>query len=167
MKIDIKNDEILDRIATAFDEEIYLVGGAVRDFLQGKTPLERDLLVLNADVKEFSKLLCDFFDGTFIELDSENKIYRVVLKDKKNYLDITKPVGGTLETDLKSRDLTINSLVVNIKTGEVIDITGGIKDFGNGILRYYNEKSILDDPLRILRFFRFLQFTGLRLHRNV
>ena len=160
MKIDIKNDEILNKIATDFDEEIYLVGGAVRDFLQGKSPLDRDLLVLDTDVKEFSKRLCDFFDGTFIELDSENKIYRVVLKDKKNYLDITKPVGGTLENDLKSRDLTINSLAINLKTGEVIDITGGIEDFKNGILKYYDEKSVLDDPLRILRFFRFMGIYG-------
>lgn len=160
MNTDIKNDEILNKIASNFDEEIYLVGGAVRDFLNNEIPLDRDLLVLNTDVKDFSYKLADFFGGTFIELDSENEIYRVVLNDKKNYLDITKPVGGSLETDLKSRDLTINSLAVNLKTAELTDLTGGIEDFKNGILRVFEEKSIPDDPLRILRIYRFLALYG-------
>ncbi|MBO7672296.1 HD domain-containing protein [bacterium] len=160
MKIEIKNDEILNKIASAFSEEIYLVGGAVRDFLNNEIPTDRDLVVLNTDVREFAKKLCEFFDGTFIELDEENEIYRVVLQDKKNYLDITKPVGGTLENDLKSRDLTINSLAVNLKTSELIDVTGGLDDFKKGILRVFKEKSITDDPLRILRFYRFMAIYG-------
>jgi len=160
MKVDLKNDEILNKIASAFDEEIYLVGGAVRDFLNNVIPADRDLVVLNADAKDFSKRLCNLFDGTFIELDSENEIYRVVLKDKKNYLDITKPTGETLEDDLKSRDLTINSLAVNLKTGELTDVSGGLEDFKNGILRSNGEKSITDDPLRILRFYRFMAIYG-------
>lgn len=160
MMLDIKNDEILNKISSAFTEDIYLVGGAVRDFLNNDIPLDRDLIVLNSDVKDFAKRLCEFFEGTFIELDNENEIYRIVLKDKINYIDITKPVGDSLENDLKSRDLTINSVAINLKTSELVDVTSGVEDFKKGILRYYDEKSVLNDPLRILRFFRFMSLYG-------
>ena len=160
MKVDIKNDTILNKITSNFQEEIYLVGGAVRDFLNNKIPTDRDLIVLDTDVKEFSKRVAKFFEATFIELDNENEIYRIVLKDKKNYLDITKPLGETLENNLKSRDLTINSLAVNLKTGDLLDVTGGINDFQKGILRVFKEKSVSDDPLRLLRIYRFMAIYG-------
>ena len=51
----IKSDEILTRISNTFDNEIYLVGGAVRDFLLGKTTYDRDLIVLDEDAKTFAK----------------------------------------------------------------------------------------------------------------
>jgi len=163
MKHLIENDFILNAIRENFDEEVYLVGGAVRDFLMGKTSYDRDLLVLNANVKEFSKRLAEFFNATFIELDRENEIYRLVLKDKINYLDITKPLNNSVEEDLKHRDLTINSIALNLKTGETVDSTGGEEDLRNGLLRCYDESAITDDPLRLLRFFRFQAIYGFKI----
>lgn len=160
MKDKIQQDLILNAIRENFDEEIYLVGGAVRDFLNGQNSYDRDLLVLNTDVKEFSMRLAEFFDATFIELDSENEIYRLVLRDKENYLDITKPFKNLVEEDLKHRDLTINSIAVNLKTFELIDVTRGAEDFRHGVLRCFDEQSITDDPLRLLRFFRFQAIYG-------
>ena len=135
MKLQIENDEILNAIRENFDEEIYLVGGAVRDCLIGKNSFDRDLLVLKCNVKDFARRLAEFFNATFIELDPENEIYRLVMKDKTNFLDITKPYDGSVENDLQRRDLTINSLAVNLKTFELLDITGGYEDLKNGILR--------------------------------
>ena len=143
MKLQIENDEILNAIRENFDEEIYLVGGAVRDFLTGKSSFDRDLLVLKCNVKDFARRLAEFFNATFIELDSENEIYRLVLKDKTNFLDITRPYDGSVENDLQRRDLTINSLAVNLKTFELLDVTGGYEDLKNGILRCFRETSIL------------------------
>lgn len=163
MKHLIEKDFILNAIRENFDEEIYLVGGAVRDFLNGKDVVDRDLLVCGCDVKEFSKRLGEFFNATFIELDSENEIYRLVLKDKINYLDITKPLNNSVEEDLKHRDLTINSIAVNLKTFKITDPTGAEKDFHNGILRCYQESAITDDPLRLLRFFRFQAIYGFKI----
>lgn len=156
----IKNDFILSAIRENFPEEIFLVGGAVRDLLFGTVPADKDILVAGVDVEAFSKRLAEFFDATFIELDSENEIYRVVLKDKINYIDITKPLFGSVEEDLKHRDLTINSIAVNLKTFEIIDTTGGAADFSAKLLRCYNETAITDDPLRLLRFFRFQSIYG-------
>ena len=90
----------------------------------------------------------------------ENKIYRIVLKDKINYLDITNPVENSLENDLKRRDLTINAIAVNIKSGEIVDYTNGIKDIENKIINGINEENFIDDPLRLLRIFRFHSVLG-------
>ncbi len=163
MKALIEKDFILNALRENFDEEIYLVGGAVRDFLSGKSSPDRDILVLNTDVKEFSKRLAEFFNATFIELDPENQIYRLVLKDKINYLDITKPLNNSVVEDLKHRDLTINSIAVNIKTFEIVDPTGGKEDFEHGNLRCFDETAIVDDPLRLLRFFRFQAIYGFKI----
>jgi len=162
----IEKDFILRAIRDNFDEETYLVGGAVRDFLNEQNSNDRDLLVLNVNVKEFSKRLAQFFDATFIELDPTNEIYRLVLKDKINYIDITKPLNNSVEEDLKHRDLTINSLAVNLKSGETIDPTNGKKDFHNKILRIYDENSIIEDPLRLLRVFRFQAIYGFEIEQN-
>ena len=163
MKAQIEKDFILKAIRENFDEEVYLVGGAVRDFLNNKDVVDRDLLVLGCDVKVFSKRLAEFFNATFIELDAENQIYRIVLKDKINYIDITKPLNNSVEEDLKHRDLTINSLAVNLKTYQISDPTGGYEDFKKGILRCYNASAITDDPLRLLRFFRFQAIYGFKI----
>ena len=162
----IKSDEILSKIIENFDAEIYLVGGAVRDYLLGKTTNDRDLIVINCDTKSFAQKLAEFFDGVFVPLDEENKIYRVVMKDKINYLDITEPAGGTVENDLSRRDLTINAIALNLKTGEITDTTGGINDLENGIIKSISEKNFVDDPLRILRVYRFEAQTGFKIDEN-
>lgn len=157
----IQKDSILNNIASFFDNEIYVVGGTVRDFLMGKSSYDRDLIVVDEDAKSFSQKVAEFFDGVFIPLDEENKIYRIVLKDKKNFLDITNPIGGNLEEDIMRRDITINAIAVNIKTGEIPSFCEfGIQDIQNKIIREIKEENFTDDPLRMLRVYRFYANLG-------
>lgn len=157
----IKNDAILNNIASFFDNEIYLVGGCVRDFLQGKTSNDRDLIVTDEDAGIFARNVADFFEGKFVPLDEENKIYRVILQDRINFLDITNPVKNSLETDIKRRDLSVNAIAVNIRTGDIPEVCNtGIKDFHNKVLREITEENFTDDPLRLLRVFRFYSVLG-------
>lgn len=157
----IQKDSILNNLASFFDNEIYVVGGTVRDFLMGKISYDRDLIVVDEDAKSFSQKVAEFFDGVFIPLDEENKIYRIVLKDKKNFLDITNPIGGILEEDIMRRDITINAVAVNIKTGEIPSFCEfGIQDIQNKIIREIKEENFTDDPLRILRVYRFFANLG-------
>lgn len=149
------NDEILNKIKENFPNEIYLVGGSVRDYLMGIESHDRDIIVMDKDAKEFALKLQKLFDATFVPLDEENKIYRLVMRDKLNYIDITNPVGGTIEKDLMRRDLTINAIAVNIKNGEVVDISGGVTDIKNKCIHCVNEQNFVDDPLRLLRVYRF------------
>lgn len=149
------NDEILNKIKENFTNEIYLVGGSVRDYLMGIESHDRDIIVMDEGAKNFSLKLQKLFDATFVPLDEENKIYRLVMSDKINYIDITNPVGGTIEKDLMRRDLTINAIAVNINSGEVVDISGGVTDIKNKCIHCVNEQNFVDDPLRLLRVYRF------------
>ena len=159
----IKSDEILSKIEQNFDNEIYLVGGTVRDYYMGLKSFDRDIIVMDEDAREFSLKVADLFSATFVPLDEINKIYRIVLPDKINYLDITNPVGDSIEKDLMRRDLTINAIAVNIRTGELVDISGGVTDIRNKCLNYVNELNFVDDPLRLLRVYRFQALYGFEL----
>lgn len=159
----IKSDEILSRIADKFMNEIYLVGGTVRDYFMGLESTDRDIIVMDEDARDFALKLAELFEASFVPLDEENKIYRIVLSDKINYIDITNPVGDSIEKDLMRRDLTINAIAVNIRTGELIDISGGVTDIRNKCINYVNELNFVDDPLRLLRVYRFQALYGFEL----
>ena len=158
--MNIKDDFILKEI-----NEGYLVGGAVRDFLMNKTTPDRDIAIKNAE--NFAHKIAEKFDGTFIELDNINKIYRVVLKDKENFLDISEIQGKSIDEDLKRRDFTINAIAYDLKNLNFIDITNGIQDIKNKKLRFIKEENFVDDPLRILRAFRFYATTGFEMDDNL
>lgn len=161
--MNIKDDFILKNI-----HEGYLVGGSIRDFLMGKEVndiKDRDITIKGAE--KFAKKLAEQFDATFITLDNENKIYRLVLKDKENYLDIAEMCGNTIEEDLMRRDFTINAIAYDLKEEKFIDITGGIKDIKNKVIRGIKEENFIDDPLRILRAFRFSAVTGFKIDNDL
>lgn len=158
---EIKNDEILSKIANEFpDNKIYVVGGTVRDFYLGLKSYDRDIIVEDMDAKDFALKLNQLFDSAFVPLDETNKIYRVVLHEREDenhqsMIDVTNPAGDSVESDLRRRDLTINAIAINIHTGEVLDLFGGTADIQNKTLNYIEEINFVDDPLRLLRVYRF------------
>lgn len=159
----IKSDEILSKITDKFENEIYLVGGTVRDYYMGLDSTDRDIIVMDEEAREFALKLAELFEASFVPLDEENKIYRIVLADKINCIDVTNPVGDSIEKDLMRRDLTINAIAVNIRTGGIIDISGGVTDIRNKCINYVNELNFVDDPLRLLRVYRFQALYGFSL----
>ena len=157
----INNDAILNNLISFFPNQIYLVGGSVRDAFLGKDFVDRDLIVVDCDARDFSLQVAEFFNGTFIPLDEENKIYRIVLEDKINYLDITNPIGGNLADDIFRRDLTINAVAIDIRTGEIPEFCQEfVQDIENKTIRGVKEENFVDDPLRLLRVFRFYSLLG-------
>lgn len=159
--MNIKDDFILKNI-----HEGYLVGGSIRDFLMGANDIkDRDITIKGAE--NFAKKLAEKFDATFITLDDENKIYRLVLKDKENYIDIAEMCGDTIEEDLMRRDFTINAIAYDLKEEKFIDITGGCRDIKNKIIKGIKEENFTDDPLRILRAFRFSATTGFNIDKDL
>lgn len=155
--MNIRDDFVLKEI-----NEGYLVGGSIRDlFTKHCVFCDRDISIKGAE--NFARKIANKWDGTFIELDSENKIYRVVLPDKINFLDISELQGNSIEEDLKRRDFTINAIAYDLANNEFIDVTGGLKDLKNKVLRHIDDKNFEDDPLRILRAFRFYAVTGFKM----
>lgn len=152
--MNIKDDFILKDI-----NEGYLVGGSIRDFFTKKCEFcDRDISIKGAE--NFARKLANKLDATFIELDNENKIYRIVLKDKINFLDISEMQGNSIEDDLKRRDFTINAIAYDLSNENFIDVTGGLNDLKNKVLRHIDDKNFEEDPLRVLRAFRFYSMTG-------
>ncbi len=155
--MNIRDDFVLKEI-----NEGYLVGGSIRDlFTKNCVFCDRDISIKGAE--NFARKIANKWDGTFIELDSENKIYRVVLPDKINFLDISELQGNTIEEDLKRRDFTINAIAYDLANDKFVDVTGGLKDLKNKVLRHIDDKNFEDDPLRILRAFRFYAVTGFKM----
>ena len=164
----IENDEVIKLIKPYLtDVEAYIVGGFVRDILMNKKSPDRDLILCNCDVEKFSQKLADKLNAHFIELDPINKIYRIVLENKIDYIDITMPIENDFEKDIKRRDLTINAIAYNLKTSEIVDLVGGINDIKNKKIKGISEKNFEDDPLRLLRIFRFYAKTGFEIDESL
>ena len=65
--------------------------------------------------------------------------------------------SGSLEDDVERRDFTTNSLLKNLTTGEILDLTGqGVNDIKKGVVQTPLDDVIFsEDPLRMLRAVRF------------
>lgn len=184
----IKKDSFLNLIAEQLSGvEAYLVGGYIRDLalyykllslqneasallnpeLQLVEPVlpDKDIVLFNCDTEKVARNLADSIGAAFVELDSENKIYRVVLGD--DYADIAQGLNNSVEDDIKRRDFTINSIFYDLKNTDFIDISGGFNDIERGILKTFSLDNLEDDPLRMLRAYRFKSKTGFKIDDNV
>ena len=163
--MNLMDDKILAKIKT-LKTPCYLVGGSIRDFLMYKIySHDKDIAVLGAE--NFAQKLAVEFDATFIVLDEINKIFRVVLKDKINYIDVSEIVGKSIEEDLTRRDFTINAIAYDILNEKIIDVTGGLEDIKKRRLNLIKEENLIEDPLRILRAFRFYALNGFEMTHDL
>lgn len=146
--------------------EIYLVGGAVRDELLGRRVNDRDYVVVGATheqmiahgFKQVGAAFPVYLHPTSGEEYALARTERRVGDGHKGFETFFSP-DVTLEEDLSRRDLTINAMAKNLKTGEIIDPFNGQTDLRRKILRHTTD-AFMDDPLRILRMFRFLSQLG-------
>lgn len=138
-----------------------LVGGTLRDLRWGLAPKDLDL-AMPRPVLEPARALCDRLGGSYIELDREWEIARLVLSDGLQ-LDLAAWVGDSLEEDLGRRDFTLNALGQRLSDGELVDPCGGLPDLEARVLRATSPRVFPEDPLRLLRAIRFLA-RGLTAH---
>lgn len=157
----INDDNVLQQIIPYLKEtDAYLVGGYVRDLFLNKQSFDRDIILTCEDIKTFTQNIANKINATFIELDKEWGIYRIVLKDKKNYIDFAKAIENNIEKDINRRDITINAVAFNLNTKEFYDPTEGINDLKHKKIKGICEQNFIDDPLRLLRVFRFQSTLG-------
>ena len=162
----LKKSKILEavrRLTQKKKEEVYLVGGAVRDYVLGR-PLGKDFdFVTQGDPEGMAKEFAGEVGGHAFPLDETFGPWRVVLKKKKKKteLDFSRLQGKDIIEDLRLRDFTINSIAIRLqdlaRPGDpcFIDPLDGLADIRKGILRAASEESLRQDPLRMLRAFRF------------
>ena len=159
------------KIAEERKEELYLVGGFVRDLIINRSSNEMDFLVIGNGpdfALDFSKRLnvnqINIFKnfGT-AHFHFEGLSFEFVGARKESYSRNSRnPIvtPGTLEDDLNRRDFTINTLAISLNSknfGQLVDKFSGITDIENKIIRtpLDPELTFNDDPLRIMRAFRF------------
>ena len=140
----------------------FLVGGAVRDFLLGQPVHDLDFVVLG-DAPRLARKTANHFHGAFYLIDAGRGIARVLLDtpERKNLvLDFSNAHDNSLESDLFARDFTINAMALDPASQQLIDPLQGAIHLREKKLVACSENSFDEDPIRVLRAFRFsLQLT--------
>ena len=143
----------------------YLVGGAVRDSLLGRTVSDRDWVVVGRTVEAmladgYTQVGKDFPVFLHPESHEEYALARTERKTAAGHqgFECHAGVDVTLEEDLERRDLTVNALA-QASDGTLIDPYGGERDLRAGLLRHVSP-AFAEDPLRILRVARFASQLG-------
>ena len=158
-------DKLIKKIIKKLNDsgyDAYIVGGYVRDKLLNIESDDIDICT-NALPKDVINILN-------LNKNSSIKYGSINIKTKKYNIDITSfrkednylkhsPTDtifvNDIKTDLKRRDFTCNTLLMN-KEGQIIDYYNGIKDINNRIIKCVGnvKKKLNEDPLRILRAIR-------------
>ena len=148
----------------------YLVGGAVRDLLLGKTRADLDVAV-EGDVRALADALGgeiivhERFETAAITVEGhEIDIARARAEtyERPGALPTVNPAG--IDEDLARRDFTVNAMAVPLEgEGQLIDPHGGADDLAAGVLRVLHDLSFADDPTRALRAARYAARLGMEL----
>lgn len=162
-------------------------GGFVRDLLLGVPSKDRDITMVLQHVPEQCTVEFAF---ALMKQDIESAGYKIFVASPEHatirahapikgdlpadfvlartegpYSDGRRPdwvALGTIEDDIFRRDLTINAMLRDIETGEIIDLVGGQKDLAEGLLRFVGDpfQRITEDALRVMRVVRFAVTRG-------
>lgn len=145
-------------------QQVYLVGGAVRDLLRGKAAHDLDFAVSGGAIP-LARRVADALGAAFFVLDEERDTGRVIWKADDSgdlVVDFAALRAGDLEGDLRGRDFTINAIALDTThPDQMIDPLHGAQDLRDSVLRACSPQSFQDDPLRVLRAVR--QSVGMRL----
>lgn len=140
--------------------QVFLVGGAVRDYLLGYPPGDRDWVVVGGTpeallAQGFKPVGKDFPVFLHPTSQEEYALARTERKTAPGYqgFAFNTGCGVTLEEDLSRRDLTLNAMAQDAE-GRLIDPFGGADDIRNKQLRHVSP-AFAEDPVRILRLARF------------
>ncbi len=133
----------------------YLVGGYIRDIILGKVNKDADVdIVVPFNAIEIGKKISDNIKSKFIILDKDREVVRIILNHIS--IDISNQISSTIKGDLRSRDFSINSIAFLFDERLLFDPLNGLKDLEFSLIRTNSEINLLNDPLRMLRCFRFV-----------
>lgn len=187
------NESIKD---TKYENHVYIVGGCVRDFLMDRDNINdvdiavdienggilfANFLAMNDDSLELCKnpVLFSRTQCASLKLRNNPKFKDIEIqctqtRKKPIKVDISLPMSqrdnnlGTIDEDALLRDLTINSIYLNVSTKMVIDPNNGVDDITNRILRSPSDGDIIfkDSPIRMLRIIRFASIYQWGIEKN-
>ncbi len=162
----IKDTDTAEKIAYAVSQRggrAYYVGGYVRDFILEIPNKDIDIEVHGLAPAVLEEILDSFGErisigesfGIYnirgcqidIAMPRKEKLRGVGHRDFEVFVD---PFAGTEKAAMR-RDFTVNALMMDVLTREIVDHFGGITDLKNKVLRHVNNETFAEDPLRVLR----------------
>ncbi len=171
------------RLSKAFQKaghELYLVGGPVRDALLGRAHADLDFAT-DANPRDTMAVVRPLASSTWkqgikygtvgCEIDDVRMEITTFRTEKyqpsSRHPDVT--FAADIETDLSRRDFTINAMAVRLPDRQPVDPHGGLEDLKARLIRTPGDPrdSFADDPLRMLRAFRFASQLGFEIDAGV
>ena len=163
----IQQNHVIKNIFTKIHEQggrVLLVGGIVRDSLLQKSGSDLDFEVYHLSFDQLQAVLQQFGPVSFVgksfgvlrlhTLDADWSIPRADSSGRKPKVDLDPNMSFV--DAFKRRDLTINAMGIDVRTGELIDPYGGLFDLQNKILRAPDILFFVQDPLRLFRVMQFM-----------
>lgn len=171
-------DNIAEKIAHKVDASggrTFYVGGFVRDRLLGIENKDVDIEVHGIEpeklfgiLKETGEPLSYGKSFGIYSLAGENIDIAMPRREKavgaghRDFEVDVDPFIGTYEA-ARRRDFTINALLEDVLNGEITDHFGGLNDLNNGVIRHIDDRTFIEDPLRVLRGAQFASRFGFRI----
>lgn len=160
-------------VGPEFDDfEVFVVGGAVRDALRGFDPEDIDLMVVPVpgeiddpvDVLAERMTMIDPESTIPVFMDSHGREVALPRTEENagaghrgfdmHVVPAGTPVDEAVRIDLERRDLTVNAMAFNVRTGNLFDPFDGRGDLEAGVVRHVSD-AFREDPLRVVRLARF------------
>jgi tRNA nucleotidyltransferase/poly(A) polymerase len=170
--------EQLEDYVRSLGLDAYVVGGAVRDELLGFESKDADFLVLAVDHDGLRALLEPHGRVEDLEVAGQRVGLRLWPRDPeirklapsgielapprrerstgpgRHDFEIVVDASASVEDDLARRDFTVNAIARRLADDELVDPFGGQEDLENRVLRTVSERSLSEDPLRLVRGLR-------------
>ncbi len=171
----------LARLFRAQDACLYLVGGSVRDALMDRAQSTLDYdFATDAPPEKILSIIKPHADHVWLQGEkfgtvgariSDQNFEITTFRTEKYQPSSRHPevtFAADIETDLSRRDFTVNAMAVVLPEKKAIDPHGGLTDLRAEVLRTPIDPrdSFTDDPLRMLRAFRFVSQLGFEIHES-
>ena len=166
MKDKIMAEKIANRV-NQFGGKTYYVGGYVRDKVLGIDNKDIDIEVHNITPDTLKNIISEFGEikvqgasfgvynikGYDIDI-AQPRMEQAIGRGHKDFEVTVDPFIGTEKAAVR-RDFTINALMEDVITGEIVDHFNGLNDIKHGIIRHIDDITFSEDPLRVLRAAQF------------
>ena len=156
-----------------YTNKAYLVGGASRDILMGKTPNDFDIEIYNITPDKFDEIMKkigakgvgkSFFVYKYKNFDLS--LPRIENKIGYGHRGFEVKLTQNEKKASLRRDFTINSIMINIFNGKILDFWGGVDDIKNKLIRLIDENKFKEDSLRVLRAIQFSARFKFKIEKN-
>lgn len=169
-------DTLLSRLVGFFagrgHDDVWLVGGAVRDAIRGREVHDIDLAV-PGDSEPVGRAIADYLDATPVPLDAWN-VTRIALPPTDDaaspFIIDVSGYHGSFKDDLRRRDFTVNAMAIPLRCWDtdarfdaIVDPLNGRADLVRRILRATGDDVFRDDPGRMLRGVRLAKSLDFRM----